>query len=244
MQDMREKNVPIFVMLPASLGPIFCDENKMSWQLHRFLKAWVQPKDREVKQFSPSILEWMIWSCVKGGIEETNATETDMSVVTLLYRRLESWQKLWIEGTTGKYPETQRVSAPQINKGSSVAAAASMSVSQAKIFFVRSANTAININGAIARDSETGEKKFMARQWSALIEFCGVETQKQVQNIWKQIEKSRGARKVRTIVVTSIKEQHVDVDRHSNRVCFGENVAEDIWKCRFTYKPVANMVKT
>ena len=47
-----------------------------------------------------------------------------------------------------------------------------MSVSQAEIFFVRGANTAMKMNGAIVEDSATGQKKFTARQWAALIEFC------------------------------------------------------------------------
>ena len=81
-------------------------------------------------------------------------------------------------------------------------------------------------------------------QWAALIVFCGVETRKQVQNIWKKIEKARDATEVRTIVFTAIKEQQVDVDRHSKRVWFGNDVAEDIRKCRFTYGPMANMEKT
>ena len=50
-----------------------------------------------------------------------------------------------------------------------------------RIFFVRGANIAIKMNGAIAGDSATGQKKFMARQWAELIGFCGVETQNQVQ---------------------------------------------------------------
>ena len=49
---------------------------------------------------------------------------------------------------------------------------------------------------------------------------------------------------VRTIVVTAIKEQHVDVDRQSSRVWFGDDVVEDLWKCRFTYGQMANMAKT
>ena len=77
-----------------------------------------------------------------------------------------------------------------------------------------------------------------------LIRFFGVETQKQVQNNWKQIKKFCDATEVRTIVVTAIKEQQVDVDRQSSQVWFGDNVAEDIWKCRFTYGPMANMAKT
>ena len=47
-----------------------------------------------------------------------------------------------------------------------------------------------------------------------------------------------------TIVVTTIKEQQVDVDRQSSRVWFGDDVAEDIRKCRFTYRPMVNMAKT
>ena len=92
-----------------------------------------------------------------------------------------------------------------------------MSVSQAESVFVRGANIPMKMNGAITVDSETGRKKFTARQWAALIGFCGVETRKQVQNIWKKIEKARDVTEVRTIVVTEIKEQQVDVDRKSSR---------------------------
>ena len=56
--------------------------------------------------------------------------------------------------------------------------------------FVQSANMAMKINGAIAGYSATGKKKITARQWLALIGFLVVETQNQVQNIWKQIEKA------------------------------------------------------
>ena len=42
-------------------------------------------------------------------------------------------------------------------------------------------------------------------------------------------------------MVTAIKEQQVDIDRQSSRVWFGHDVAEDIWKCRFTYGPMAKM---
>ena len=45
-------------------------------------------------------------------------------------------------------------------------------------FFLRGGNTAMKINGAIAGDSETGREKLTARQWTALILFCGVETWK------------------------------------------------------------------
>ena len=96
----------------------------------------------------------------------------------------------------------------------------------------------MKINGAIAGDSETGREKFTARQWTALILFCGVETWKQVQNIWKQIEMYRDATEVRTIVVTAIKEQLVDTDRQSRRLWFGDDVAVGIWKFRFIYGPM------
>ena len=131
------------------------------------------------------------------------------------------------------------MTAPQIKAGLVVAASVSLSVSQAKIFFVRFANTAMKMNG----DSTTGRNTFTARQWVALIGFCGVETRKQVQKNWEQIEKACDATELHTIVVTSIQEQQVDVDRHSSQVWFRDDVAEDIWKCRFTYGPMANMEK-
>ena len=112
------------------------------------------------------------------------------------------------------------------------------------MIFVRGANTAMKMNGAIAGDSKTGREKFTARQWATLIGFCGVETRKQVQIIWRQIEKARDATEVRTIVFTALKEQKVDPDRQSSRLWFGDDVAEDIWKCRFTYGPMENMAKT
>ena len=148
-----------------------------------------------------------------------------MSVVTLPYNKLKSWQKLRLEGAIGKWPEAHRVTEPQINAGSAVAAAASLSVSQAEIFFVLGANNTTKINGAIAGDSANGRKKFTAMQWVALIGFCGVETQKQIFKNWKQIEKSRDATEVCTIVVTASKEQQVDVGRQSGRLWFEKNVA-------------------
>ena len=81
---------------------------------------------------------------------------------------------------------------------------------------------------AIAGDLATRMNKFTARQWAALIGFCGVETRKQLQKFWKKIEKARDATDVRTIVVIAIKEQQVDVDIEYNRVWFGKNAAEDI----------------
>ena len=102
----------------------------------------------------------------------------------------------------------------------------------------------MKINGAIAGDSTNGRKKVTARQWAALIGFCGVKNRKQVKNIWKQNEKARDEMGVRTIVFTAIKEQQLDVDRQSSRLWFGENFAEDIRRCRFAYRPMANMAKT
>ena len=110
--------------------------------------------------------------------EDTSSAETDMSVATLPSQKLKVWQKMRLEGTIGKCPEAQRVAAPQINAGLAVSAAASLSVSQSEIFFVRGASTAMKMNGAITGDSETGRKKFMARKWASLIGFCGVETRK------------------------------------------------------------------
>ena len=86
----------------------------------------------------------------------------------------------------------------------------------------------MKMNGAIAGDSTTGQKQFTARQWAALMGFFGVETQKQVQKNWKQIEKARDATEVRTIVVTPINEQQFDIYRQSSRMWFGDDVAEDI----------------
>ena len=102
----------------------------------------------------------------------------------------------------------------------------------------------MKMNGAIAGYSTIGWKKFTARQWAPLIGFFDVEMRKQVQKNWKQIEKARDATEVRTIVFTAIKEQKVDIDRQSSRVWFGDDVTEDIWKCRFTYGPMSNMAKT
>ena len=123
-------------------------------------------------------------------------------------------------------------------------AGASLSVSQAKRFFVQGANTAMKMIGTIAGDLATGRKKFMARQWAALIVFCDVATWKHVQNNWKKIEKDCDATEVHTNVITAIKEQQVDFDRQSMRLWFADDVVEEIWKCRFTYKPMANIAKT
>ena len=104
MQDIEKTttSVPIVVMLPSILGPIFCDEEKSSWELHRIVKAWIEPKERELKWLVHPILEWLIWSYVKGRNEYTSAAEIDMTVVTLPYQKFKTWQKLRLEGTIGK----------------------------------------------------------------------------------------------------------------------------------------------
>ena len=45
-------------------------------------------------------------------------------------------------------------------------------------------------------------------------------------------------------MVNVIMEQKVDVDRQSIRVWFGNDVAEVIWKFRFTYESMTNTEKT
>ena len=132
--------VPIFFMLPSILGPIFCDEGWISWELHIMMKSWVDPKDRIVKRPVRPILEWLIWICVKEINEEKSAAETDMSVVTLPSQKLKAWHKLWLDRKIYRWAKAQRVAAPQINVGSEVAASVSMSVSQDKSFFVQGEN--------------------------------------------------------------------------------------------------------
>ena len=150
---------------------------------------------------------------MKGRNEGTSVSETDMTVVNLPYQKLKSWHKLRLEVTILKWTDSQRVAIPQKHTGLTVAAEASLSVSQAEIFFLRGANTAMKMNGAIVGDSATRWGGFTARKRAALIGFCDVETQKPVQNIWKKIEKARDATEVRIIVVTASKEQKVDVDK-------------------------------
>ena len=73
--------------------------------MNGIVKVWVEPKDTEVKRLVRPILEWLIWSCVKGRNEETSAAETDMSVVTLPYQKLKACQKLRLEGTISNWSE-------------------------------------------------------------------------------------------------------------------------------------------
>ena len=83
----------------------------------------MKPKDRDVRRVVRPILEWMIWSFMKGRNEDTSGAETDTSAVTLPSQNLKAWQKLRLEETIGKFPEAQRVAATPINSGSKVAAA-------------------------------------------------------------------------------------------------------------------------
>ena len=87
MKDIEKTtiSVPIVIMLPSILGPNFCGEEIMSWELHRIVKSWVKTKDREVKRIIQPIPEWLIWSLMKGRNEDTSATETEMTKVTCPY---------------------------------------------------------------------------------------------------------------------------------------------------------------
>ena len=76
------------------------------------------------------------------------------------------------------------------------------------------------------------------------MDFVELKTGSRFQTFGSKFEKARNAMEVCTIVVTAIKEQQVDIDIQSSQVWFGKNVPEDIWKCRFTYRPMANMAKT
>ena len=98
-------------MLPSTLGPIFCGEEKVSWELHTIVKSWVEPTDKKVKQIACPILEWLILICMKGINKETSAKETDISVVTLPSQKLKSWQKMRLERKIGKWIEAHMVSA-------------------------------------------------------------------------------------------------------------------------------------
>ena len=124
--------------------------------MHRIVKAWVEPKDREVQLPVRPYYLMSDMDMRKGKKQRKNAAEKDMSVVTLSSQKLKAWQKLRIEGKIGNWTEAQRVEAPKINEGSAVAAAASISVSQTESFFLIIANTVMKMNCAIAGDSATG----------------------------------------------------------------------------------------
>ena len=117
LQDIEKTtpSVPIVVMIPSIFDPIFCGEKKTLWELHRIVKSWVDPKDKEVKRLVLPILEWLIWTCLKGRSEDKSAAETYMTVVTLPSQKLKSLQKLRLEGTIGKWPEAHRLATPHIN---------------------------------------------------------------------------------------------------------------------------------
>ena len=78
-------------MLPSVVGPISCDQEQMSWDLHEIVKAWVKSKYRWVERLVFPILEWMIWRSANGRNEETSASEIDIRVVTLPYQKLKAW---------------------------------------------------------------------------------------------------------------------------------------------------------
>ena len=96
VQDIEKTTtyVPIVVMIPSILGPIFCGEEKNAWELHIILISWVEPRDMEVKRRVRPIIECLIWSCMKGRNEDTSAAETDMTVVIIPSQKLKYWQKL------------------------------------------------------------------------------------------------------------------------------------------------------
>ena len=117
-----------------------------------------------------------------------------------------------------------------------------MSVSQAEIFFVRGANTEMKMNGAIVGYSATEQKKFRAREWAALIRCFEVEAQKKVQNFGSNLRKIVMQRRC-TPSWSHKSREKIDVDRQSRWMWFGNDVMEDIWKCRFTYALMENMEK-
>ena len=83
--------MPIVVMLPSILGPTFCGKEKKSYEFHIIVRAWVEPKDKEVKRIIRPILKWLIWIRVKVRNEYTSDAEKDMSVVTLPSQKLKAW---------------------------------------------------------------------------------------------------------------------------------------------------------
>ena len=110
--------------------------------------------------------------------------------------------------------------------------------------FVQGANTAMKTNDSISGNSATGWKKFTARQWAVLIFFLNLKPGSRFKTIVSKNKKARDATEVRTIMVTAIKEQQIDIERQSIQLWFGDDMAEDIWKFRFTYRPIANMAIT
>ena len=85
------------------------------------MKAWLEPKDMEVKRIVLPILKWLIWIYVKEINGETSSAETYMSLVTVPPQNLKTWHKLRLQWENGKWPESHRVAEPQINAESSVA---------------------------------------------------------------------------------------------------------------------------
>ena len=186
-------NIPPVIMLPTLLGPVFADDTKTAWELYVIVKEWVAPRDNEVANLVRPILEWLLWSSLQGRNMNTSLAETKhLSAVTLPSQKLKEWCKLRLEGTLGKWP-VEKTEVVHHNAGAAVAAAASMTPSQAESFFVHGAATMMRMNGDLNATSPGGRKKFSERQWSALIGFCGVVSKKQLSKIWKQIEKAKDA---------------------------------------------------
>ena len=140
MQNIEKTTtyLPIVVILPSILGPILCGEEKTSWELHRIVKSWVDPKDMEVKLLFRAIIDWLIWSCVKGINEDTSAAKTDMNVVTLPSQKLKSYQKLRLEGSIWKVAGITEVGiTPDKSRISSGSSGVIVSVTSRKLFCAR-----------------------------------------------------------------------------------------------------------
>ena len=100
----------------------------------------------------------------------------------------------------------------------------------------------MKMNGAIAGYSATAQKKFRAREWAALIRCFGVKSQKKVQSFGSNLRKIVMQQRCATKWSHKPRKK-IDVDRQSSWMWFGEDVMEDIWKCRFTYALMENMEK-
>ena len=242
-EDRMVTNIPQVIMLPTLLGPVFADDTKTAWDLYVIVKEWMAPRDDEVRILVRPILEWLLWSSLQGRNKDTSLAETkNLAAVTLPSQKLKEWMKLRLEGTLGKWP-VDKTEVVHHNAGAAVAAAALMTTSQAESFFVHGAATMMQMNGDLNATSTSGRKKFSERQWSALIGFCGVVSKKQLPRIWKQIEKAKDAVEVWTLVIDAIRAKQVDIDKHTSRVWFGEDIAEDIMKVGFAHGSIANVAK-
>ena len=89
-----------------------------------------------------------------------------------------------------------------------------------------------------------GGKSFRNASWRRLLDFVECPPKNQLPKIWKQIEKAKDAVEVRTLVIDAIRAEQIDIDKHTSRVWFGEDIAEDIMKVRFSHGSIANVAKT